>query len=251
VSPVPNPHRVRPEGAPPEVVPVDPDAPGTAPAVASPEAVSARDPAAVPEVVSASDPAAVERAVAALQTGGVVILPTETVYGLAALPTVDGATARLFALKGRGAHVPVAVLCAHADQALALADDPDDPDDADDQVRAVAAEHWPGPLTLVLRRRPGLGYELGDPADTVGVRCPDHPLVQALARRVGPIATTSANPHGRPTPREAREAAAPFGPGVALVVDGGPCGGTPSTVVDATDRPWKVLRQGALTLHLP
>lgn len=198
-----------------------------------------------PDVVPASDPEAVERAAVALRAGGVVLLPTETVYGVATLPTVPGATDRLFDLKGRAANVPVAVLCADAEQALALADDPDD------QVRAVAAEHWPGPLTLVLRRRPGLGFELGEPADTVGLRCPDHPLIQAIAQEVGPIATTSANLHGRPTPAEASDAAAPFGSGLALVVDGGSCTGTPSTVADATDHPWKILRQGALTLDLP
>src|SRR6266508_1101341 len=96
-----------------------------------------------------------------------IVIPTDTVYGLAALPGVPGATGRLFALKGRAANVPLAVLCADVEQALALAEDPDD------SVRAVADKHWPGPLTLVLRRRPGLGYDVGAPRDTIGVRCPD------------------------------------------------------------------------------
>ena len=184
----------------------------------------------------------VDAAVAALQAGEVVVLPTETVYGLAALPR---ATARIFELKGRGPDVPLAVLCADADQALALVDDPGDP------VARVAKELWPGPLTLVLPRRPGLGYELGEPATTVGVRCPDHALVRAITAQVGPVAATSANLHGRPTPDTAAEVAAVFGAGVAAVVDGGPCDGEPSTVVDATDPDpanWRVLRQGTLTL---
>lgn len=188
-------------------------------------------------------------AVAALRAGEVVVLPTETVYGLAALPGVPGATGKIFALKGRGPDVPLAVLCADADQALALADQPSD------AVQRVAKELWPGPLTLVLRRRLGLGYELGEPSTTIGLRCPDHDLVRGLAAQVGPIAATSANRHGEPTPDTAADVAAVFGTGVAAVVDGGPCDGQPSTVVDATaDDPadWVVLRQGAIeieTLH--
>jgi len=186
--------------------------------------------------------ASVDDAVAALLAGEVVVLPTETVYGLAALPT---ATERIFALKGRGPDVPLAVLCADGDQALALVDDPSD------AVARVAKELWPGPLTLVLPRRPGLGYELGEPATTIGVRCPDHALVQAITAQVGPIAASSANLHGQPTPDTAAEAARVFGDGVAAVVEGGPCKGEPSTVVDATDPDparWRVLRQGALTI---
>jgi tRNA threonylcarbamoyl adenosine modification protein (Sua5/YciO/YrdC/YwlC family) len=180
--------------------------------------------------------------VEALRRGDVVVIPTETVYGLAALPAVPGATAKIFALKGRTADVPLAVLCADARQALDLADDPSD------AVQRVAKAFWPGPLTLVLRRRPGLGYELGEPATTVGVRCPDHDLVRAIAAQVGPIATTSANLHGQPTPDTAAGIAKLFGDGVAAVVDGGRCDGVPSTVVDATADGWRVLRQGSIDL---
>ena len=127
------------------------------------------------------------------------------------------ATSRLFELKGRSAGVPIAVLCADAQQALVLAEDGGDPG-----VRAVAERWWPGPLTLVVRRRPGLDLQLGEPAHTIGLRVPDHELVRATAARVGPLATTSANRHGEPTPATAEEAAAALGPGVDLVVDGGP-----------------------------
>jgi L-threonylcarbamoyladenylate synthase len=196
-------------------------------------------------IVDAADrplPDVVVLAATALRAGEAIVLPTETVYGLAALPTVPGATDRLFALKGRGANVPIAVLCADAEQGLALADSPSA------AVREVAERYWPGPLTLVLHRREGLGYELGEPATTIGVRCPDHELVQALAREVGPLATTSANRHGEPTPVDAEEAAALFGGGVGLVIDGGRCSGTPSTVVDVTGDEWKVLRQGDISV---
>ena len=183
----------------------------------------------------------INEVVAALEAGGVVVLPTDTVYGLAARAADPAATARLFALKGRTADVPIAVLCADVAQALTLAEEPLDP-----AVVAVAQRWWPGPLTLVLRRRPGLDLQLGEPAATIGVRVPDHALVRAVAAAVGPLATTSANRHGAPTETTAAGAAEALGPGVGLVVDGGRLAGAPSTVMDATRIPWAVLRQGAL-----
>jgi len=192
----------------------------------------------------ASDPGAVARAVEALRAGDVVALPTDTVYGLAALPTVPGSTARLFALKGRGTDVPVAVLCADISQALGLAA----PDEVTDEVRRIAERLWPGPLTLVLPRRPGLGYELGEPADTVGVRRPDHAVVRAIAAAVGPIATTSANRHGEATPPTAAGVSDTFRAGLAFVLDGGPCVAPPSTVVAVAGHSWKVLRDGPVSL---
>ena len=193
----------------------------------------------------------VEEVGAALRAGHVVALPTDTVYGLAALPGIEGATGRLFALKGRRADVPLAVLCADVESALGLAA----PEAVPDQARRIADRLWPGPLTLVLPRRDGLGYALGQPADTVGVRCPDHPLLLALAAAVGPIATTSANLHRAPTPTTAAGVAEVFGAELGLVVDGGPCAGVPSTVVAVAgegDRQsgggWRVLREGAVTL---
>ena len=183
----------------------------------------------------------VDLIVTTLEGGGVVVLPTDTVYGLAALPTDAGASARLFALKGRGADVPVAVLCASAEQALALADDPLAPG-----VAAVAERWWPGPLTLVLPRRPGVALHLGEPRHTIGLRVPDDDLVRAVAERVGPIAATSANRHGQPTAVTALEATEQLGPDVDLVVDGGRLEGRSSTVIDATTSPWRVLREGPL-----
>ena len=187
------------------------------------------------------DAGTVDRIVAVLEAGGVVVIPTDTVYGLAALPTDAGASARLFALKGRGADVPVAVLCASTEQALALADEPAAPG-----VAAVAARWWPGPLTLVLPRRPDVELHLGEPRHTIGLRVPDDDLVRAVADRVGPIAATSANRHGQPTAVTALEATEQLGPDVDLVVDGGRLEGRSSTVIDATTSPWRVLREGPL-----
>jgi tRNA threonylcarbamoyl adenosine modification protein (Sua5/YciO/YrdC/YwlC family) len=183
----------------------------------------------------------VERVAAALVRGEVVIVPTDTVYGLAALPTVPGAVARLFELKRRPAGVPLAVLCDSAEQALALAAP------VTDDVARLTERLWPGPLTLVLRRRDGLDLDLGGASETIGLRCPDHRLVRDIARRVGPIATTSANRHGEPTPDTAAELVAAFGE-VSVVVDGGPSAAPASTVLDCTGPEWRVLREGALDL---
>ncbi|HEY1118101.1 MAG TPA: L-threonylcarbamoyladenylate synthase [Acidimicrobiales bacterium] len=199
-------------------------------------------------VVPADDAGVVERAAKALLGGGLVVVPTETVYGLAALASDPDATRALFDRKGRGADVPVAVLCADAEQAMALTQA------VPPLAHELAARHWPGPLTLVLPRRSGLGWVLGEPADTIGLRCPDHDLIRALAARVGPIATTSANRHGLPTPASAAQAADQLLGAVDLVVDGGALTGTPSTVVDLTGDVPRVLRQGAVmidTLGLP
>jgi L-threonylcarbamoyladenylate synthase len=189
-------------------------------------------------------PDAVTLAIDALRGGEVVALPTDTVYGLAALPTIAAATDGLFALKGRASDTPIAVLCADAAQAFGLAA----PDALADDVCRIAERLWPGPLTLVLPRLPGLGYELGEPVDTVGVRCPDHALVRAVAAAVGPIATTSANRHREPTSPTAEGVAATFGAGLALVVDGGRCEAPPSTVVAVTGAEWKLLREGRIPL---
>lgn len=195
-----------------------------------------------PALVDADDPTAADRAVEVLRSGGSVLLPTDTVYGLAALPSLSGATDRLFALKGRSTNQPVAVLVAGLDQARSLVVWPEG-----DAARWMT-ELWPGPLTVVLHRssvaRP---LELGGDPTTVGVRCPDHRLVRSLAASAGPLATTSANRHGRPTPSEARAAAADLAGRVDLIVDGGSLATKASTVVDATQDPWRLLREGAIT----
>lgn len=193
-------------------------------------------------VLAADHPTAVERAAKSLLSGGLVVLPTETVYGLAALASDPDATRALFGRKGRGADVPLAVLCADVEQAMALTRG------ASPLARALAAAHWPGPLTMVLPRRAGLPWVLGEPTDTIGLRCPDHDLVRALAARVGPLATTSANRHGLPTPVSATDAAEQLLGPVDLVLDGGALTGAPSTVVDLTGDAPRVLRQGAVDI---
>jgi len=161
-----------------------------------------------------------------------VAIPTDTVYGIAADATVPGATDRIFVAKGRPRDVRLPVLVSDVEQAAAVVV-------VDEGVRNLMEHFWPGGLTIVLNR--GANGE-----GTVGVRCPDHPVPRALCRAVGPLATTSANLHGEPTPPTAAEVAAVFGDDIALVLDGGRCEGSPSTVVDCTKARLRLIREGAV-----
>ncbi|MHB8466034.1 MAG: L-threonylcarbamoyladenylate synthase [Acidimicrobiales bacterium] len=175
----------------------------------------------------------------ALRRGETVVIPTDTVYGIAVDPTVTGATQRLFDSKGRGREVPIAVLVADPDQGWEIAHRPVPPAALD-----LAARYWPGALTIVVRRASGWDADLGDDVATVGLRCPDHDLVRAWCREVGPLAVTSANHHGAPPSAEF----APVAHMAAVAVDGGRLSGTASTVIDCTFDPPRVLRKGAIPL---
>lgn len=183
--------------------------------------------------------AALARAVEALREGRPVVVPTDTVYGLAARPQQ---TTALFAVKRRPVDVALPVLVADVHQALALA-----ADGLPSEVRRLMDRWWPGGLTMVVPRRPGLGLDLGGQDDTtIGLRLPAHPVPVALAAAVGPLAVTSANLHGRPTPLTATEVVTQLGSEVAMVLDGGPCTGAPSTVVAWSSGEMRVLREGAV-----
>jgi L-threonylcarbamoyladenylate synthase len=181
-----------------------------------------------------------DAAVKALVAGQVVAIPTDTVYGLAADAFHTGAGDRLFVVKRRPRDVDLPVLVASEEQALALATG------VPDAARRLMARYWPGALTLVLPRNPDVVADLGDDEATIGLRCPDHDVPLELCRRVGPLATTSANLHGQPTATSAEEVRALFGPAVPVVVDGGTCAGSPSTVVDCTGAEPKLLRLGRI-----
>jgi len=189
-------------------------------------------------VVLSTGEEALGAAVEALRDGLVVGIPTDTVYGLAVDPFAPGATDRLFEAKRRPREVALPVLVAGVEQALSLATA------VPALAEALMARFWPGPLTVVLPRRPGLAADLGDDDVTVGVRCPDHPVPLALCAEAGPLATTSANLHGQPTSETAGEVAAVFGEAVAVVLDGGRASGLPSTVVDCTGQQPRLLREG-------
>lgn len=199
-----------------------------------------------------ADDEALEWVIGALEAGAVVAIPTDTVYGLAVRPGDPEALAALFTLKRRPAEVAVPVLVGHGDQVRDLAGS------LEPAAAQLAGHHWPGPLTLVVPRGPAFQADLGGPpagAQTVGIRWPNHALVESLCRRAGPLAVTSANLHGAPPATSASavldEFAAADGiaaaaDGIAAVVDGGVCDGLPSTVLEC--RGWSVrcLRRGAL-----
>jgi len=183
--------------------------------------------------------AALAAAVAALGVGQVVGVPTDTVYGLAVDATRPGATEKVFAAKLRPRAVGLPLLVADLDEVDVMAAR------VPEVAWALMRRFWPGGLTVVLPRRAGLDLDLGDDRATVGIRCPDHPVIRSLCRMVGPLATTSANRHGETPAVEAPEVAGL--PGVDLVLDSGRCAGQPSTVVDCTGPRPRLLRAGAVS----
>jgi tRNA threonylcarbamoyl adenosine modification protein (Sua5/YciO/YrdC/YwlC family) len=199
----------------------------------------------VPGTAAGADPhdrQTFDRALTALRQDEAIVLPTDTVYGVAVLLSTPGAARVLSKLKARSSEQPLAVLVASAEQAGSLVDEPTA------AARRLMDAFWPGPMTLVLPRRAELSdLELGGDGSTIGVRCPAHPFVRELARQLGPIVTTSANRHGEATPASASEAAGALAGPVAVVVEGGILDGLPSTVVDCLTDPPVVVREGAVT----
>lgn len=195
-------------------------------------------------VLAAADPASVDAALDALRRGDVVAIPTETVYGLVVLPELEPLE-RLLAAKRRSAEKGIQLLVDSVEQAVAIAR-------MTAPAATLAERFWPGGLTIVLARRPdvGLPSQLGGGRPTLGIRLPDHDVPRALARRLGPIAASSANISGEPDATTAERVAASIGDAVALIVDGGAVrGGVPSTVVDCSDpdaEP-RILREGAIS----
>lgn len=183
-----------------------------------------------------------EQALAALRRGEAIGLPTETVYGLAADASRPEAVRRIFALKGRPADHPLIV---HVAGAPAL-DDWADPVPA--AARRLAQAFWPGPLTLILRKRARVPAEVTGGQDTVGLRCPDHPLALALLQAFGGgLAAPSANRFGHVSPTTAAHVRAEFGEQVPVVLDGGECRvGIESTILDLSGESPRILRPGML-----
>lgn len=188
----------------------------------------------------APDPAALAAALAALQAGALVVLPTDTVYGVAADSAQAAAVARLFVAKARPLDKAIPLLAADAAQAGTAADL------GAPAVKALLDRWWPGPLTVVARATTPLVAGVGS-GGTVGVRVPNDDVVRALARQLGrPLAVTSANRSGDAANPSFAAAVRDLEPHVAVALDGGDCpGGVASTVVDVTGPTLVVLRQGA------
>lgn len=196
--------------------------------------------------VDAHDPApeALAAAVRVLRAGGLVAFPTETFYGLGADALDADAVARVFRAKGRPPEKPLLVLVDSLAMARTIVAE------IPPRVEDLLARYWPGPLTVVLRARLHVPGALTAATGTVGVRIPGHAVARGLVHAAGvPVTAPSANPHGRSSPRTADEVRRGLGASVDLVLDGGPTpGGQPSTVVDATVVPLRVLRAGAVAL---
>ncbi|MBX6378963.1 MAG: threonylcarbamoyl-AMP synthase, partial [Clostridia bacterium] len=202
-------------------------------------------------VLHAAEPGAVATAATILRHGGLVAFPTETVYGLGADAFNEDAVRRIFAVKGRPPDNPLIVHVAGPRDVGRLSLEPS-------AARALIAAFWPGPLTLVLPRRPEVPAVVAAGLDSVAVRCPAHPVARALIAAAGtPLAAPSANRSGRPSPTWAADVLADLGGLIDAVLDGGPCPvGVESTVVDLTGPRPVLLRPGGVTVealrrHLP
>jgi L-threonylcarbamoyladenylate synthase len=187
--------------------------------------------------------AGVEAAVEAIRGGGLIVMPTDTVYGIGADAFTPRAVSMLLAAKGRGRNMPPPVLVGTVRAASALVED------LGAFGQDLIDEFWPGPLTLVFRAAPTLQWDLGDTMGTVAVRMPLHPVALEVLKQAGPTAVSSANLTGSPAATTAADAQAQLGASVSVYLDGGPCASdVPSTILDLTGSIPRVLRAGAISV---
>lgn len=186
----------------------------------------------------------IRAAVAAIRRGTLVVVPTDTVYGLAADAFSPDAVTALLAAKGRGRDMPVPVLVPSSRTLAGIAALPGT------AASGLVEAFWPGGLTLVCAVQPSVSWDLGDARGTVAVRMPLHPVALEVLAETGPLAVSSANRTGSPAAVSAAEAVDGLGEAVTVYLDGGRCAGTAaSTIVDVTGAVPRVLRQGAVTLE--
>ncbi|MCC6428147.1 MAG: threonylcarbamoyl-AMP synthase [Phycisphaerales bacterium] len=188
-------------------------------------------------------PEEISAAIARLREGGLVAFPTETVYGLGADALSERAVDRVFAIKGRPANNPLIVHVSDIEMARRAARE------WPFAAQKLAAAFWPGPLSIIVPKSSVIPTNVTAGADSVAVRCPDHPLTLALIEAFGsPLVGPSANPSGRISPTTADHVRESFSPDLVYVLDGGPCrGGIESTVVDVSGTQPRVLRPGLIT----
>ena len=194
------------------------------------------------EALTARD---VDRAAAILRAGGLVGIPTETVYGLGANGLDPDAVARIFEAKGRPQDNPLILHIPSADHLERYCEK------IPDSAYALAEACWPGPLTMILRRKPIVPDVVTAGLDTVGMRCPSHPVCHAILEAADvPVAAPSGNTSGRPSPTTAAHMWEDMDGKIDAIVDGGPCSvGVESTIVDLTETPPRLLRPGGITLE--
>jgi len=186
-------------------------------------------------------PVAIQQAIDVLNSGGVVIFPTDTVYGLAASAFNEGAIQRLYRMKERDPQKSIAVLLGNISQIRLIAAD------FPESARKLAERYWPGGLTLLVSKLDTLPPALSA-NEKIGIRIPDYPVIQDLIIHTGPLATTSANLSGEPPAKKLSDLPDSLLRQADLILDGGPVkGGIASTVVDCTVRPLLVLREGAIS----
>ena len=180
------------------------------------------------------------RAVAILAQGGLVALPTDTVYGLAGAASLDSTLRRIFAVKQRPADIPLPILIADAGDIVQVAVD------IPSCVSELADRFWPGPLTIVLCKSSRISDLATAGRSTVGLRVPDHELTRSILRRADfPVAVTSANMSGAPEVTTPQQVVAALGGQIEMLIDDGSCpGGLPSTVLDLTCSPPRIVRSG-------
>jgi tRNA threonylcarbamoyl adenosine modification protein (Sua5/YciO/YrdC/YwlC family) len=182
-----------------------------------------------------------DAAATVLRRGELVVLPTDTVYGVAADAFNPAAVDALLAAKGRGRDMPVPVLVSNPQMLTALVGE------LSADARALTEAYWPGALTVVVRHTPHLSWDLGDARGTVAVRMPDDPLALELITRTGPLAVSSANRSGHPPATTMLDARLQLGAAVAVYLDGGPRPtAVPSSIVDLTGDTPRLLREGAV-----
>lgn len=186
-----------------------------------------------------------DHAAGAIKRGELVVLPTDTVYGLGTDAFSLGAVGRLLDAKGRGRDTPVPVLIGSPSTMHGVVTE------LPEVGRALVEAFWPGPLTLVCRQQPSLHWDLGETRGTVAIRMPLHPVALDLLVATGPLAVSSANKSGAAPATTCAEAEAQLGDAVSVYLDGGPSGApTPSTIVDLTRDPPRLLRAGALPISV-
>ncbi len=193
------------------------------------------------QIIAADAPDAIMSALEILLSGGLVAFPTDTVYGIGALATDGEAIESIYVAKDRPMEKAVPVLLGEVE------DLPKIVDEVPLLAAKLIARFWPGPLTLLVPKKPTLPEAISA-TSTVGVRMPDHEIARALLRLAGPMAVTSANISGQPSPRTAQEVFTQLGGRIAMILDGGKTpGGIPSTLVDCTGDQIEVLREGPIT----